>query len=155
MMEKEIKNTFVYNKNTGIISRRGLVAGGKNTHGYWQIGFKNKTYLAHRLAWILHYGDWPSGNIDHINGNKLDNRIVNLRVATQAENLKNRALAKKNTSGCHGVEWHKVAKKWTARITHNGTREYLGIFSKKEFAINARKEAEKIYGFHPNHGRTI
>lgn len=104
---------------------------------------------AHRIAWALHYGEWPN-IIDHINGNRADNRIANLRSVDRAENAKNRRLHSANKSGALGVIAHR--KGWRAYITHNYQQIHLGIFPTKEEAIAARREAEAKYGFHANHG---
>lgn len=109
--------------------------------------------LAHRLAWYIHTGFVPDKEIDHINGNKKDNRISNLRLVTPAENQKNRALQRNNKSGYSGVSWNKKASKWAAVIKVNRNKVFLGWFQNKEDAIAVRKQAEREYGFHENHGR--
>jgi len=110
---------------------------------------------ASRLAFALMEGRWPNV-MDHINGDKADDRWCNLREVTNAENARNFPRNKRNTSGHIGVSWHKRDKKWQAIIgaTQVGkSLKYLGYFDTKEEAIAARKEAEKLYGFHENHGR--
>ena len=111
--------------------------------------------IYHRLVWCHYYGKWPESNlvIDHINGNCYDNSIENLRLVSQAENNRNRSTPKDNTSGHIGLYWIKSSSKWRAQIGVNGKDIYLGLFKNKEDAIKARKEAEKKYGFHENHGR--
>jgi len=121
-------------------------------NGYRFIKFKGRHYRAHRLAWLIVYGEWPL-EIDHINGIRHDNRMKNLRVVTSQENNRNRTIPSNNTSGVMGVSWNITAKKWKAKIEGNGKQIYLGIFNLKEDAIKARKEAEIKYGYHPNHGR--
>lgn len=108
---------------------------------------------AHRAIWLLYYREWPSDQIDHINGDRGDNRISNLRVVTNAENGKNQRKSKKNTSGVQGVSWDKRYGKWIANITVSGRRKYLGSFSEFDAAVQKRSHAEALYGFHPNHGR--
>tara|TARA_B100001057_G_scaffold347350_1_gene348673 strand:- start:386 stop:1018 length:633 start_codon:yes stop_codon:yes gene_type:complete len=110
----------------------------------------------HRLIWCRYYGEWPESNlvIDHKNGNRYDNTIENLRLVTQAENSKNRSTPKDNTSGHIGLYWRKEKKKWQVQIGLNGKIIHIGSFKNKEDAIKARKEAEKKYGFHENHGRS-
>ena len=109
-----------------------------------------KTFRAHRVIWALVYGEWPKGEIDHINGQRDDNRLCNLRCVTRAENARNRARMKRNTSGRTGVYWQGRCGKWVASI--NGT--YLGIFERFEDAVAARERAEIEHGYHPNHDRT-
>lgn len=107
---------------------------------------------AHRVIWKMHYGTDPE-LIDHINGNRADNRIENLRNANHTVNARNQRMNKNNTSGVTGVYWTKRDRHWIAFITDKGKRIALGYFSKKADAIAARKAAEKSYGYHPNHGR--
>ena len=123
-------------------------------YGYKQGGVLSKTYLAHRVIWAIVNCEWPSGQIDHINGNKIDNRIVNLRIVNNSENQKNQTIASNNTSGFMGVSWKKATKKWYVFIGVDGKMKSLGYFCELSDAINARKEAEVAYGFHKNHGRT-
>lgn len=110
--------------------------------------------LAHRVAWAHHYGEWPSGQIDHIDGNRLNNRVGNLRDVTSAENAKNMARSSANTSGVTGVYLHSQTGKWTAQINAFGHKVGLGCFEKWEDAVIARKAAERVLGYHPNHGRS-
>ncbi len=95
----------------------------------------------------------PSGEIDHINGDRTDNRICNLRDVTSAGNSCNRRRQDRNTSGVTGVAWDKRASRWQARIGLNGKQKYLGYFDSLDEAVAARKAAELELGFHPNHGR--
>jgi hypothetical protein len=108
---------------------------------------------AHRVAWALHTGAWPDAQIDHQDGDKLNNAISNLRSVTQWENTKNAALSSHNTSGVTGVAFDKRSGKWRARVHHNYRDVFCRLYSTKEEAIAARRVAEKDYGFHQNHGR--
>ena len=108
---------------------------------------------AHRIAWFMHYGEWPKDQIDHINGDATDNRIENLRDVSNQENQRNKSRQSRNTSGVTGVHWHKRDKKWIARIKVDKKDLYIGMFDTFEEAVAARKEAEIKYGFHENHGR--
>ena len=107
---------------------------------------------AHRAAWAIWHGHWPSGVIDHINGDCLDNRLCNLRDGTQSQNMKNKRVKSAPKSGAVGVYWHKPRQKWTAAIGHENRYVYLGLFCTKEAAMAARADAEAKYGFGPNHG---
>lgn len=111
--------------------------------------------LAHRAAWAIENGAWPLGEIDHIDGDRANNRIENLRHVTRHDNTKNRALPSNNTSGCIGVIWGKDRGLWSARIKVEGKTIHLGRFKQIEDAVAARKAAEGIYGFHENHGRPL
>lgn len=115
--------------------------------GYQIVSIKNKKYKAHRLAWLCVNGEWPLGEIDHINRDKSDNRISNLRVVSRSENMQNRSMASNNTSGHKGVVWNKKAKKWQAQLKINQRLIHLGFFESKDDAISARKAGQLIY--HP------
>jgi hypothetical protein len=106
--------------------------------------------LAHRVAWAIYHGAWPT-QIDHINGVRTDNRIANLREVTATENCRNLALQQRNKSGFIGVRWAKGA--WQAEITIANRVRYLGRFQNLPDAATARRVAELEHGFHPNHGR--
>ena len=146
-----------YEPDTGILrwavdvpySRRkkGMVAGGITNKGYIHIRVKGTKLLAHRIAWFLTYGVVPD-HIDHINGDKTDNRLANLRSCTAAENAGNtRRLRGDNTSGCRGVSWFKPNQKWGATIQHKRVSRFLGLFDTFEEAVDARRQAElDVYG---------
>lgn len=164
LTQSRLKELLEYNPETGVFirligvpnSRVGSIAGTKNAHGYWQIAIDHNFYFAHRLAWLYMTGKFPDQQIDHINHNRTDNRLVNLRAATPSENQRNKRLGKNNTSGVCGVHWDKRTGKWRARITLPISRVMsLGSFSDKAEAIRARKAAEVKYGFHANHGKSL
>ena len=158
---KKMKARLDYNPRTGQFvhliksgSRtKGQVAGSITDSGYIVIGVCGKNYRAHLLAWFYTYGEWPSLDIDHINGNRADNRIKNLRVVTRKENSRNSSLRSNNTSGQVGVSYMQRLGKWRAYITENGKQIGLGLYSSVELATEARKKAEKKYGYHSNHGK--
>lgn len=121
--------------------------------GYANGRILNKQYAAHRVIWLLYTGEWPCSDIDHINGRRSDNRILNLRDVSASENGKNRRMSKNNTSGTQGVHWNKKRCKWAVMIRDRGCLQHIGYFSDVSAAIQARKAAELERGFHPNHGR--
>ena len=130
----------------------GSVNAVKSGKRYLRIGLSGSWLFGHRLAWAMHYGSWPDGCIDHINGNGLDNRIANLRCVSHVENMRNQRLRSSNSSGVTGVSFDAPRKKWVASITVKRKGICLGRFTNKEDAIKKRKEAEFKYGFHVNHG---
>ena len=133
--------TFRWAKRISIRIVVGKVAGRLDRHGHRYITIDGERFIAHRLAWFHVYGEWPSDQIDHINGNPDDNRLCNLRDSSQAENTCNRGKSSNNTSGYKGVTWHKKAKKWLAQIGANGQHYYLGLFDTAEEAHAAYCEA--------------
>lgn len=119
----------------------------------YRVGRFNKQKLyAHRAAWALYYGEWPGMVIDHINGDKSDNRISNLRVVAQVDNTRNQRRRINNTSGITGVTWDSARRKWIAQISILGSGIRLGRFDDINDAAHARREADRKYGFHANHG---
>lgn len=127
-----------YDPETGKFWRE---AGCANRSGYRQIWFQGRQHMEHRVAWFLYHGEWPDRQVDHINGNRGDNRISNLRLATCSENLCNRVRQKNNTSGLKGVSWIGQYQKWQATIRFGGRNKFLGRFDTKEEAANAYNEA--------------
>lgn len=97
--------------------------------------------MEHRLAWFLHYGEWPTCQVDHINGDRHDNRISNLRLASSSENQRNRKRPKNNTSGYKGVSWIEHYQMWQATIKFDGKNKYLGRFDTPEEASDAYNKA--------------
>lgn len=159
--QAELKSLFNYSPETGIFTRitskygrtkKGDISGCRNGNGYLIIQIKGNLYLSHRLAWLYVYGVWPSGDIDHINHVRHDNRWCNLREVTRKENCKNRAISKNNNTGVSGVSWSKRQNKWQVTTCVNRKRIHLGYFLDKFEAICCRKSANNKYGFHKNHG---
>jgi hypothetical protein len=105
---------------------------------------------AHRVAWAIYFDKWPT-EIDHINGEKADNRILNLREVTRRENSKNRSLRSDNQTGAVGISERRG--KWLARIQAGDKNVCLGTFATKDEAIAARARAQVLLGYHENHGR--
>jgi hypothetical protein len=128
------------------LKRDDLLAGTITYAGYVSISFWGKKYQAHRLAWLFTYGNWPVDELDHINGNRSDNRIVNLREATSTENKRNR-VAKVGSSAFKGVYWEKTKRKWVARIKIASRTRHIGCFDKEEAAAKAYDaEAASCFG---------
>ncbi len=119
--------------NRGPNARYGAVAGSvcHHTHriSYRYIRIDGRLYLAHRLAWLFVHGRWPMAQIDHVDGDGLNNRISNLREATVAENARNRRAPVTNTSGFKGVSWVAKHRHWRARIWIDGRNRSLGCFA--------------------------
>lgn len=135
---------FFWRISTGPI-KAGAQAGTINNRGYVRISINRREFLAHRIAWLISAGQMPSGEIDHINGDRTDNRISNLRLATHTQNSLNRGRNSNNTSGFKGV--HRNGSKFRALICHNGTFFHLGMFSDPVEAHAAYVEASlRIHG---------
>lgn len=148
--------------NSGLLfwrEARGLRRAGKqaftaiNGRGYLHGKLFGRMFRAHRVVWALAYGEWPNGEIDHINGIKTDNRIFNLRSVSKVDNMRNRVLSRNNSSGAVGVHWHSRDQRWVARIGLGNAGVHLGNFINFDDALAARQAAEARHGFHENHGR--
>ena len=117
----------------------GEIAGSLHTiSGYYRVRINGMLHRLHRLVWIYHYGDIPNGMfVDHIDGDKSNNRIENLRLATYSQNQHNRKICSTNTSGVKGVYWDKSKKKWRGRIEDMGKKLHVGYFHTIEEAETA------------------
>jgi hypothetical protein len=137
--------------------KAGSVRKSRTSAGYRhaEVRFRGSAYPSHRIIWLLVHGKWPNGEIDHINGDSLDNRIENLRDVSRSENMRNRALHSKNKSGCFGVSFASNANRWVAKIRHQGKIISLGNHETIFDAACARKSAELRFGYHENHGRKM
>lgn len=152
---KKWDEIFDYDHDTGELRwkvkpcdkvRCGDIAGSKSNKGYLQVGYKGKQYRAHRIVYEMVHGSIPVGmQIDHKNRVKDDNRLENLRLATNLENSRNGSMSSNNTSGSTGVFWDKGTGKWRASLCLSGKHFHLGIFTHKPDAIDARLAAEKLY----------
>ncbi len=149
-----LRSVLHYDQESGIFTWKvrtahnvkvGDVAGSVNGRGYLQIRLQSRHYLAHRLAWLYMCGEWPEDQLDHVNRDRSDNRIANLREVTNKQNHQNKSKYSHNTSGHTGVYWNKQNSKWRALIMHNRKLIHLGYFTDIEDAIAARKAAEKLY----------
>jgi hypothetical protein len=124
------------------------------SNGYRQGCVLGEKYSAHRIVWKLMTGEEPD-QIDHIDGDRLNNRFENLRNVSASENQRNKKLGRNNKSGISGIHFEKQTRKWDAVIYVNRKRIRLGRFANLSDAISARKMAESRYGFHVNHGRAL
>jgi len=155
--EQEIKEALTYDPVTGRLFWRvrtgargypGQDAGYLcKHHGYMNVQVGGKGYKSHRVAWLLYYGHWPVGQIDHINGDRSDNRIVNLRDVTQSQNLYNKPPYSGATSLYKGVSLRRSNNTWRAVIQKEGGQKSIGSFlCEKEAALAYNYEAEKLFG---------
>lgn len=150
----EYKDGYLYrikltknDKKNAIGDRVGYL----RSDGYWAVNFMGKAYKVHRLIFLLVNGFMPD-EIDHINNDKSDNSIENLRPANRQQNMCNKKAYKTNTSGAKGVVWMKNLNKWLVNIGINGKRKYIGIFEDFELAELASIEARnKYHGNFANH----
>lgn len=126
----------------------------KSRKQYRTIYFFGVNLQYHRVAWFLFYGSWPENQIDHEDGNGLNNQIRNLLDVTRSRQQKNVKLSVNNTSGFSGVMFSKQSQKWIAVIVVDGKRIHLGSYSDFQDACRARKSANRKYGFGKSHGRT-
>ena len=140
----EYKDGVLYWKNSRANNKikKGDVAGNVKNNGYLYISINNKLYRGHRLIFLMHYGYFPK-YIDHIDNNRLNNRIENLRPATASENQHNSKISSHNTSGVKGVSWCIREKKWRAGVMCGGITKYSGRFSSLEKAIEVIKNVRK------------
>jgi hypothetical protein len=117
-------------------------------YGYWRVSVNNQSCRTHRIVYFLSTKQDPgSYNIDHIDGNTQNNCISNLRLATIAQNGRNRTRTKSSTSKCKGVTWHAKANKWMAQIGVDCKNVYLGLFESKEQALEAyTKASSELHG---------
>lgn len=147
-----LKAKYDYDPASGEFRRRtawgkqkiGDIAGCISPQGYRYLTFKGRATPAHRLAWLWVYGEWPLADVDHINRNRLDNRIENLRSTTRSINCHNTAA--RSATGIKGVTASSKGKRWDARIMVNRKQMYLGNYATKEEAAAARKGAEFALG---------
>lgn len=156
----KLMNSLDYSPDTGEFHwkfkanrhvNKGDVAGSLHSgRGYRDIKIGGSMYRAHRLAWFLCNGEWPIGQVDHIDGNRDNNAISNLRVATNAENAQNRKAAAVSKSGLVGATWYRRTNKWASEIAVNQKRRHLGYFATAAEAHEAYKAAKReLHTFAP------
>lgn len=155
---ERLRELLHYSPDTGVFTwteargwpTAGTVAGSKVNNGYIHICIDRHVLGAHRLAWLYVHGRWPSANIDHVNREKTDNRIANLREASNSENQQNTVITKRNKSGYKGVSWMARRSRWLAQIRLHGKVHYLGIFKLPEEAYAAYcAAAQRLHKYNP------
>lgn len=142
---KTAKSIFLYKPNGTLVwkvkparnIKIGVIAGTSPYQGYVQVSYNHCRYYAHRIIWLLNHGKFPKGTIDHINGNKADNRIQNLRDCTNRENCSNQKIHRDGKQ----VGYTKVGIKYQAAIKINGKQVHLGTFKTEKEAVNKYQEA--------------
>lgn len=156
LTQQELKSKLSFNPETGIFTwliannsrvKVGMIAGTFSSTGYVYITIDRKNYKSHRLAWLYMNGECPKDMIDHVDGDKLNNKIVNLRKCNQSQNMQNQKLSKFNTSGYKGVSWHNATSKWRSRAKLKSKQYHLGLFERAEDAFKAYQKFAK-----QNHG---
>lgn len=147
-----IQSRLSYDPDSGVLrwlvtkgpnAPKGAIAGTVNKAGRRYINLNGMVWQATRLIWVLVFGRFPVGDIDHINGTPGDDRLANLRECTHQQNMWNQARSCNNRSGFRGVSWHKQGRKWCARIRTPGTYRHLGLFATAEAAHEAYEAAAR------------
>lgn len=155
LTQEYLKSILIYDEHSGIFTRKlslrpgwsGKRAGSINSRGYIQIKIDTERYSAHRLAWLYMTGLWPIDQIDHKNNVRHDNKWLNLRECTQAQNAANRKISTSNTSGYKGVHWDRKSKCWIAQLKHNYKTIHIGrCKAKEDAAVLYNDKAIEIFG---------
>ncbi len=157
---RDLSTRIRYEKETGLLywnddtknKRRGMLVGGStNGKGYRKVKYRKAQLSQHRVIFFIHHGYMPE-LIDHIDCDRSNNRLENLRACTSAQNNQNARLAVTNTSGHKGVHFNKDDNAWAAEVKHNGKRIRFRYFKNKDDAINAVREArERLHGEFARH----
>lgn len=155
----DFRSVFYYDQEQGVLTR---IATGKpawvkfSVHKaphkqYCYVKHQGKEYAAHRVIWAVVHGEWPETSLDHIDHNKRNNRIDNLRLATHVENSRNLSRYINNTSGQNGITKTRTGK-FQVRLGYGNERKCLGTYDNIEEAVAVRDAVLKVLKFHPNHG---
>lgn len=177
LTQKIIKELIIYNKETGIINWNprtsknaknvacmkafntrfaNKIAGNikkniKTGRKYYEIKIFSKKYQSHRIIFLYMTGSFPKNEVDHIDGNGLNNKWENLREVNKSDNQRNRKLNKNNSTGCPGV-YRLANNKYRVKINHDNKELHLGYYNDLDTAIKIRKKYEIIFNYHINHG---
>lgn len=148
-LARRLRRELSYDADSGLFRRHktGRILQGKQAGGYVSIRFNGRAHLGHRLAWLYAHSCWPAEQLDHINHDRADNRLANLRECTNQQNAQNMSRHRDNSGGHLGVSWMPKRGKWQAGIGVNGGRINLGYHDTKEAALNAYAEAKRKH--HP------
>ncbi len=153
LTQERLVEIFSYCPESGVLARNNRAKSGSVSHnGYLRVSIDNQSIAAHRVIWLYMTGSLPSTDIDHINHDRLDNRWANLRMVTRKQNMQNAKRSKASSSGFTGVVWCKQQEQWQSQIMVDGKNKKLGRFNCKIDAIAERIRANKLFGFHANHG---
>ena len=160
LTQDRLKELFQYDPVTGLFCRlksrgrakAGDISGSPQAMGYLVIKIDRINYYAHRLAFLYMNGGFPEDQVDHINHKTDDNRWINLRPVTRAENSHNRKLNSNSTSGVSGVVRDHKSGRWAVRFVIDGKKRHFGCFDTVEEALPVLREARRVGGYHVNHG---
>ncbi|WP_394475034.1 HNH endonuclease signature motif containing protein [Ralstonia mannitolilytica] len=150
---KELREFLHYDPETGLFTRlkttsyhakKGAIVGSSDLYGYKTVRIANASYKLHRLAWLYMHGEWPNGDVDHINGNRSDNRFCNLRAVSRQVNLQNcrKAASHNRSTGVLGV-YPASRGKYSAALSINNKKKHLGTFNSIEEAHQAYLKAKR------------
>lgn len=158
---ERLRELFTLDAESGVLYRKvrtsnrirvGDVVGSPTSNGYLAVCVDGKRFLVHRVVFAIHYGRWPLG-VDHVNGNRTDNRPKNLREANHSQNALNAAAHCDSSSGVKGVSWFAQTRKWQAKSSIGGRQKHIGFFDDIKDAESAVKAfREKHHGEFSRHG---
>lgn len=149
--QERLKQLLNYDPDTGLFTSvlKCKPVGSLSEKGYVRLNLDKRLYMAHRIAWLYTTGEFPEIEIDHVDGDRSNNKWSNLRLATRKQNMENTSLFCNSTSGHRGVTWYKRNQKWGATAFHNGKRYFAGLFdTKEEAAIAAKKLRDELFTHH-------
>lgn len=162
MTTNNFHKLLTYDKESGLLAwrfARGNRAAGKEAghiarDGYRRVRVDGGIFLSHRVVWEMNFGKIPPGmEVDHINHDKTDNRLQNLRMVSHQVNMENKPKYRSNSSGLTGVSFHKRHNVWQSRINVDGRTRTVYTGDSLFEAACRRISAEVAYGFHANHGK--